>query len=153
MVIIITWNYYCQLSLLSNLYQWIFNVCHSHGLWFTFLNMTKKMTLQWPPLSHLKPEQISELSVVKLKMSWLAQHAAEPICWHRLYRRKAQNLLQGAKQEEWAAQLLLKRPKLPDGFQGRIFKVSTRSESHRLISLWTFFRLVGGAIRVIFQES
>ena len=38
------------------------------------------MTLQWPPLSHLKPQQISELSVVRLKMRWLAQHAAEPVC-------------------------------------------------------------------------
>lgn len=42
---------------------------------------------------------------------------------------------------------MLKRPKLPDSFQGRIFKDGVRGEGGRMCDLsWTFFRLVGGEV-------
>ena len=44
-------------------------------------------------------------------------------------------------------QLRLKRPKLPDGFQGRVFKDKVRERvAGCLISSWTFFFLVSGEV-------
>lgn len=44
-------------------------------------------------------------------------------------------------------QLLLKRPKLPDGFQGKVFNARVRERvAGYVISSWTFLLLVGSVV-------
>ena len=71
----------------------------------------------------------------------------------RLWWKKVQCLLRGARLGEWAASA--QKTWLPNSFQGRFFKSNIEVWVARcLTSLWTFFWLVGGEIaKVMFEES
>ena len=58
-----------------------------------------------------------------------------------------QHLLQVPSKESW--QLVLKRPKHPDGFQGKVFKTRVREwVAGCVISSRTFFCVIGGEVMV-----
>ena len=68
-----------------------------------------------------------------------------------LWRSKVQCFLQGTKQRKGKEQLVLKRPELLNGFQGRSFKNKHLTSfevqvAGCIISLWTFFWMAGGDV-------
>ena len=68
-----------------------------------------------------------------------------------LWRSKVQRFLQGTKQRKGKEQLVLKRPELLNGFQGRSFKNKHLTSfevqvAGCIISLWTFFWMAGGDV-------
>ena len=72
-------------------------------------------------------------------------HTVNPIYWHQLWWAKCSiNCRTPSRENGW---LMLKRPKLPKGFQGRDFKGKLKERvAECLISSWIFFWLVGGEV-------
>ena len=63
----------------------------------------------------------------------------------RSWWRKVQHFIMRPSKEYW--RLVLKRPELPDGFQGKVFRDRVRERvAGCATSLWTFFWLVGGEV-------
>ena len=82
-------------------------------------------------------------SVTEANLGPLTYHEAKPIYWYQVVWRKSTSgsQLQGSNQGN--GQLMLKRPRLLDGFQGRTFKGNICGEG---CSVWTFLWLVGGQV-------
>ena len=72
---------------------------------------------------------------------------------NRLWWRKVQHLLQVPSKE--MGQLLLKRPQLPDGFQGRVFEDSVGRGGSQMCDQLRYNPLIGwwGGNRVMLRES
>ena len=56
-------------------------------------------------------------------------HEAKPSCQHWVVVKESMFIGGPNRQNR---HLMLKRPELPDGFQGRVFKDSVRREGHRV---------------------
>ena len=70
----------------------------------------------------------------------------KPIYWHLVMVKKKYSVYCRAPSKEYGKRIP-KRPNLPDGFQGKVFKDRVRERvSVYLISSWTFFWLVGGEV-------
>ena len=79
------------------------------------------------------------------KLGSACPHAVSQSIGTGLWWRKVQCLLQVPSKE--SRQLVLKRPELPTGFQGKVLKDGVREEvAVYVISFWTFFWLVGGEV-------
>ena len=81
-----------------------------------------------------------------LALGLLDQRAAKPIYRHQVVVKESTVFIAGPSKEK--RQRMLKRPKLPDGFQRRVFKGNILGEG---CSLWSLFWLVvgGGVLRIL----
>ena len=59
-----------------------------------------------------------------------ACHASKPISWHQVVVKESTAFIAGTSKVD--GQLMLKRPKLPVGFKGRVFKGNIKGEACRV---------------------
>ena len=84
----------------------------------------------------------NSLTFTKLNLCLLACHAAKPIYWHCVVVKGSTAFICRVQSKE-NGQLVLRRPKHSNGFQGRVLKGNIWGKD---CSSWTFFWLVGGEV-------
>lgn len=91
----------------------------------------------WQPTS--SKCTIQEGSVTKPNVGLLACLAAKPVYGHQVVVKGSAAFISRALSKE-NGQLLLKRPEVPDGFQGRVLKAAFGVRvAGGMSSSWTFF--------------
>ena len=81
-------------------------------------------------------------NVTETHLGPLFHHAAKPVYWLLVVVTEHTTFIERAPSKE-NEQLMLKRPKLLDVFQARVFKLGVRVKGHRMCDQLLDFVLIG----------